>query len=270
MMESPISFSHVRLFPSDQITMHWHPFWELSWVIRGHGLRTVGDDIEPFTEGDVVLVPPDCPHRWNFDKDDVDENGHIENITLLFSTQFFQGITQVFPEYSEAVSSILVRNNAVQYRGVSMSGIQATLKKMDTADPMGRVPLLFELLGFMSAGTGRNLILHSGRGPRKEDKIEMLRIWTTCNYHRRITLDELSRYLGMNKSSLCTYIRKHTGKTFTEYVNDYRLNLATKMLEKGKYTVGEVCFACGFADLSYFSRLFRKTFGTSPSKYGKG
>lgn len=76
-MKHSIQFDYVKLKPSEQIGSHQQPTWELSLIIKGEGIRTIAEESEQFKSGEVVLVPPEVSHCWQFN-DNVDK---IENIT---------------------------------------------------------------------------------------------------------------------------------------------------------------------------------------------
>ena len=80
MNKQAIKVDHVCLIPSQQIGMHQQATWELSYIIKGRGVRTIGSQSEPFETGDMVLVPPEIPHCWKFG----DQETHIENISVMF------------------------------------------------------------------------------------------------------------------------------------------------------------------------------------------
>ena len=61
--------------------------------------------------------------------------------------------------------------------------------------------------------------------------------------------------------------KKMAGKTFVQYLNEYRIQMACRMLEKGEKSVSEVCYAVGFGDVPYFHRMFKRMTGTTPGKY---
>ena len=73
----------------------------------------------------------------------------------------------------------------------------------------------------------------------------------------------------MNKSAFCTFIKKETGMTFTNYVNDIRLNLAAASLKTSDQSIYEIGASVGLADTSYFCRIFKKKFGMTPTEYRK-
>lgn len=74
-----MEYNLVELVPSEQIGLHSQPSWELSYILEGRGIRTVGDTESPFAEGDMVLVIPEMPHCWRFEES---PGSGIRNITL--------------------------------------------------------------------------------------------------------------------------------------------------------------------------------------------
>lgn len=74
----------------------------------------------------------------------------------------------------------------------------------------------------------------------------------------------MSRHVGMNKSSFCSFMRKQTGMTLSEYINNVRLDRAKEKLKHTDYNISEIALSCGFQNVTYFNRLFRARFGTTP------
>ena len=98
-----------------------------------------------------------------------------------------------------------------------------------------------------------------------KQRLALVRIYVSCNSSRTILIDDIARYVGMNRSSFCTFFRQATGKTFVEHLNEYRIERACRMLQEGVLSVAEICFACGFNDIAYFSRVFKRYRGIAPS-----
>ena len=93
----------------------FHAEWELSYVITGSGTRIVGDLMETFSNGEVVLIPPNIPHCWSFDKNIHDDKGKIENITIIFPDSLFDKCAYVFPETKRYISWQYVLYNFYRY-----------------------------------------------------------------------------------------------------------------------------------------------------------
>ena len=87
------------------------------------------------------------------------------------------------------------------------------------------------------------------------------------NYASKVTLPDLAQACGLSPNYFCRYFKEITGQTPFEYITVYRIEAACEMLLAGEMSVTEVCFACGFNDLSYFIRIFKKIKGQTPRAY---
>jgi AraC-like DNA-binding protein len=87
------------------------------------------------------------------------------------------------------------------------------------------------------------------------------------NYANKITLDEVSELMNMSSVSFNRFIKKRTGKTFVEYVNDVRIGYASRWLIEKDLSISEIAFLCGFNSIANFNRVFNKNKGCTPTKY---
>lgn len=266
MNNSAFTYDDVRINPDKQIGPHSHNKWELSYVLTGSGTRTIGDHSEPFRAGEVILIPPNIPHVWHFDPACTDDEGYIANISVYFDTPLIDSLRRVVPEISEATGRIEQLDHAVSYTGEKLESIQKILHGMRGKTPERRLPLMMELLVEISdisdgVYAGRNSSLS-----RIELRLESVRVYCACNYSRQITLDEISRHVGMNKSAFCTFMRNHAGTSFSDYLNHIRLERAKDMLCNTDHIISEIALDCGFQNVSYFNRLFKKQFNRTPKE----
>ena len=88
------------------------------------------------------------------------------------------------------------------------------------------------------------------------------------NYGTRLSLDTIAKSIYMDKYALCREFKHATGKTVTEYINSYRSQVAATMISEGA-TVSEAARACGFDNMSFFTKTFQKYMGSTPSYYKK-
>ena len=88
------------------------------------------------------------------------------------------------------------------------------------------------------------------------------------NFSQKVKLSEISKAVLTDKYALCREFKKHTGQTIFEYINHYRSTKAADFLAEG-CTVSQAAGLCGFENLSFFTKTFKKYIGTTPSKYKK-
>ena len=99
--------------------------------------------------------------------------------------------------------------------------------------------------------------------------MDRIRTYVICNHGRHVVVDDVARFVGMNKSAFCVFFRKMAGKTFVQYLNEYRIQMACRMLEKGEKSVSEVCYAVGFSSPSYFAKCYKEYYGENPTDFVK-
>ena len=99
-------YDYVRLSPKEQIGLHRQSSWELTLVVIGSGIKLIGDTIEPFQSGEVVIIPPEIPHCWYFNGNNTDTEGKIVNITLSFTNEFLDHCSQAFPELRRYIEDL--------------------------------------------------------------------------------------------------------------------------------------------------------------------
>ena len=265
---SPILlYEYVQIHPDRQIDLHSQNSWELDYILVGSGRRVIGNWEDTFEEGEIVLVPPEIPHCWNFDGGRVDAEGNIVNITLIFNDLLIDRILSAFPMMEKSITELRNQDAARMFFGAVRDNLAAILTGMRFESADERAASFLRVLTLVSR--------HRESKPmgtwRKIDPVEhrmmQIRTYVSCNATREITLQEIAAHVGMNVSAFYTFFKRQTAQTFVDYLNKYRLDIACHLLEEGKLSVSEVCFASGFNNPAYFSRLFKKMYGVPPSDY---
>ena len=90
------------------------------------------------------------------------------------------------------------------------------------------------------------------------------------NYHRDLSLDEVSRQLDLSPYYFSKLFKEETGSNFVEYVTSLRINRAKEMLRQEECSMKEICAEVGYSDPNYFSRIFKKNTGLTPTEYREG
>ncbi|MCB0845369.1 MAG: helix-turn-helix transcriptional regulator, partial [Bacteroidetes bacterium] len=85
--------------------------------------------------------------------------------------------------------------------------------------------------------------------------------------HRPISLEEIAAEINMTVPAFCRYFKKLSGKTFTRFVNEFRVVHACKLLSEKPSSITEICYESGFNNFSHFNKIFKETTGKSPSAY---
>ena len=130
---------------------------------------------------------------------------------------------------------------------------------------------LFTILHEMALSTNIK-VLSSSVFACNEDNNDSRRInkvaeYINKNYDREIKLSEVSSLINMSEVAFCRFFRKRTSKSFVEYLNNVRTGVATKLLADTTKSISEICFECGFNNISNFNRCFKKKKGCTPTEF---
>lgn len=265
------SFFYIdqRVTPEIEAKLHHHDAWELYYVIKGNGKRMVGDTLQPFAEGDVALMPPSIHHQWEYDPASVGSDGNVCYLMVAFSHKFVENCIAVFPELRNRLSAIDFPTEAMNYGAKTASIIRKAMTEMSKADEVGRLSIMINLLTIIFTPSDFSFAGRPVRIEKDVRRIQHIAEYVMAHYIHEITLDEISKEVGMNRSAFCSYFKKHKGMTFFQFVMNYRLNTARELLLSTDRQVSDICFSVGFNDIPHFVRTFSKTFGESPAKYRK-
>ncbi|MDQ0593533.1 AraC-like DNA-binding protein [Chryseobacterium ginsenosidimutans] len=247
---------------------HYHPEIELVYVEASNGIRHVGKNISDFKESDLLLIGSNVPHL-NFDYRIQTE---CKQLVLQMRENFLQELIFSIPEFQN-IKKLLDRS----YLGLSFSGETkkiAVEKLHQIKDENSFVSLigLIEILQIL-ANSEEVKELNSEDTRIKwflNDKIRMGTIYDYIheNYDKNPNVNIIAENVSLSTPAFCRYFKKQTNMTFTDFVNNYRINQA-KLLLLQNSCVTEVCFQVGFESLSYFNKLFKKYIGETPSAFKK-
>ncbi|TMU55282.1 AraC family transcriptional regulator [Flagellimonas algicola] len=247
---------------------HFHPEYELVYIEGASATRHVGDSISNFEDSDLVFIGSNIPHL-NFDYGVQTE--YIKEV-LHIKPSFKEQLLTNIPEL-EPINALFEKSKyGLVFTGDTKKRIGERLKKLHLLSPfelfMESIHILKEL-----ASSSDFFLLHDypfvNRYRKKEQaRLRDLHAFVDKNYQRKIEIAEVAALCNLGKEAFCRYFKKSTGNTFTNFLNQYRISQAKRLLLIGK-NVSETCYECGFESLSYFNRTFKKISGENPSDFKK-
>lgn len=250
--------------PFFEFKWHYHPEYELTCIVKGNGNRIVGNSYEQFAEGDMVLLGSNLPHTWSNKQSD---DTYSEAIVIQFSKEFIS-------PFLDLHESVLIKNMLESSsRGISFGpdeSLRARMIELTESKGMDRILGLISLLdelskrqtSFIAPNTFHNVV----------SKKSEMRINKVCNYIQnhfsdKLSIKKVADLIHLTESNFCKFFKKATGKTYSNYINEIRINEACRLLVQTEKTVSQISFECGFETLSYFNRVFMKIKQMTPSKY---
>ena len=226
------------------VSQHSHDDWELVYCTGGQGEFVFDDEVVRYRRGDVVAIPPNVKHINRSDEGFTNIYLNIADATIPYRT--VKKITD------EAEKQILRSfNEANYYFNSDIANKELVLSAL------GQLIVSYLIVYIGKNGTSEVV---------EEIRKNILKNFSDVNYH----LDVYLKSLPFSYDYLRKLFKKETGVTPHEYLTRVRMNAAQLLLSGASrfdYSINETSELCGFSEPLYFSRIFKKRFGCSPSQY---
>lgn len=247
---------------------HYHPEYELVYIEGANGTRHIGDHISCYEGSDLVFIGPNVPHL-NFDYGV--EHEHYKIVIQLkedfLGKNFFQA-----PELSDVRRLFEQGREGVSFLGETKTLIGQRLKRLVDLSHFQQLMELLDIFQTLALSTDAQKL---GATPIQneqyfQDQQRLQRIYHFVEKHHqgKIVMEEIVALTNLSNAAFCRYFKKMTGMTFTEFLNQYRINTAKRLLLK-QYNVSEACYESGFENLSHFNKTFKKLSGENPKDFRK-
>ena len=240
--------------------LHYHEEYELNLILNAKGAkRIVGAHIEVIGEMELALIGPNLYHAWFTHQC---TNQAIKEVTIQFHSDLFD---ETFLGRNQVSFLKNMFNNARRGILFSQETAAAIVDRILNLNQKGRFDAVLELLSILhTLSLSQNIKLLSDPGFSgqnfyfKSRRIEKVFEYMYSNYDKQITLAEVARIANMPQVSFSRFIKKRTGKTFVESLNEIRLGHASRLLIETSSTVAEIAYKCGFNNISNFNRTFKR------------
>lgn len=247
---------------------HYHPEWELTYVIRGEGTRIVGDSIEVYGDGDLVLIGPDLPHNWHSDAATAPMGGESA-LVLHFAGDVLADVPERLPEFE----GLRVLREAAR-RGLRFptppAQIRDAMEAVAARTGIDAVLRLLDLLDRLSKLTAHSLAsagYHPGSDTGTEHRLSVVLAHIRKNLNGRLPVEEAAAKVGMTPSAFSRFFKATVGQTYIGYVTGQRITKAANLLIHESLSIAEVAYRCGYNNLSNFNRQFQAAKQMTPSQF---
>jgi AraC-like DNA-binding protein len=249
-------------------TWHFHPELELTLIVHSRGRRFVGDSIEPYEDGDLVLLGPDLPHTWHSDPG---RKGRHEAVFCQFSREFLGAGFIEAPELAAVDRLLGFSARGLRFTGRTQKAVARRMEGLDRLQGLARLAALLEILDELARSrdvrplSGRRWV--PGHRPGDAERIDRVCRFLNERCLDRVSLAEAAQVAHLSIPAFCRMFRRTTGKTLVGYLNELRTGEACRELIETERPVSEIAFGSGFNNLSNFNRRFRAQKGLSPRDY---
>jgi AraC-like DNA-binding protein len=274
------AFQYAR--PYFPFVLHYHPEVELTYIVAGSGLRFVGNSIEPYGPGDLVLIGSGVPHTWQSPEPTHRASAdRVESIVVQFRTDLWGDARNSLPEFRPLHAMLNRAAAGLQVTDVGLANaVKEILELLVNAHRLSltRHHLLLSALDVLSQANeqkrGKGLVALSSPQPSASGDVRDTRLNKVLESVQRslaagdtFTQSQAAELVRMSPASFSRFFRQKVGRTFVRYVNEWRVGLACRALAQSDESITEIAFSCGFGNLSNFNRRFKQIKKLTPRQF---
>ncbi len=246
---------------------HYHPEIEIVYVNGGTGKIQIGSHMSYYRNGALMLIGSNLPH-CGFTDGMTGNNSEtvIQMMPNSLGPNFFD-----IPEMN-AIGALLERaKKGITFHRDTKRRIGTEIELLKNKEPFDKLIGILKVLKEMEKTKDYTILNAEGFVMEAElqdnNRINLVFNFVQQEFTRPIPLQEIADRVSMTVPGFCRYFKKITGKTFTQFVNEYRLVHAAKLLHEKQTSITDICYESGFSNFSHFNKLFKQFSGRTPSKY---
>jgi AraC-like DNA-binding protein len=253
---------------------HFHPEIELTHIVSSSGTRFVGDSIEEFKDGDLILLGSNLPHVWKNDapyfqrKSSLEVRAHvIQFLPDCFGKEFLslREMEKIRKLFEKAQRGLRITGKT----NVEVARLMERL--IESTNGAQRMILFINI--FDRIAESNEVVFLSSEGfldayhRYNTDTINRVYEFTLSQFNRRIMIGEAAAVANMSVANFCRYFKHRTQKTYIQFLTEVRIGYACRMLIENKESIQQIALECGFNNLSNFNRSFRMLKNKIPRAY---
>lgn len=272
-LESLPVVSEEKLFldgitsPQLHIPLHYHNELEIILILEGTGNYFIGNYVGIFSPGEVFLIGTNVTHAFE---------GLNEFGTKAISVQFksdFLGKDFIYLSETSQIKILFERaKSGLKLNATTHQKILSIVQDLKSQTGFDRIISLCSCLNVMATEDDFQILStidSSNFQSEKRNKLEKIFEFTSNNFDRVITLEEIASIANMSIPTFCEYFKKSVQKTYIEFLNEFRISFACKLLLESELNICEIYLKCGYNTPANFNKQFLKYKKMSPSQYRK-
>jgi AraC-like DNA-binding protein len=244
---------------------HFHPQHELTYIEESVGTKFIGDYVGSYEPGELVLVRSNLPHCW---KNQVQLDGQSKSVVV----QWDKGIFVKVPELASVFKMLKTASKGIIFDKNETFPLIKSFKELPQLKGHDLYIRLLTLLVALSKCKYETLSEASFTDDIPTEygsRMAKIHDFVGTHFNRKIYLKELADLVNMSEQSFSRFFSKMMGRPFFTFLNEYRINMAARMLLDTDHSISQIGFSCGYESLPFFYRQFKRIMGSSPLVYQK-
>ncbi|MDO6435439.1 AraC family transcriptional regulator [Flavitalea sp. BT771] len=258
-------------FEHNDFPFHFHPEYEIILILESSGQRFVGDSITNFNAVDLCMFGSNLPHKFH-SKGLLSSKDAVSQVVIQFHENFL-GMSFFDRKPFQKIRELLDKST----RGICFTGEtrEMLMKKIIDLPSMTPAETIIEVLQILhTLSMSHDYFLLSSPGftntsvsDEESSRMNKVYDYIVQNFKRDLTLDEVAAIAYLSPSAFCRYFKKFTRKTLSEFLIDFRIGYACKLLQGNNMGISQISGEAGFNNVSYFNRKFKAIKGKTPMEY---
>lgn len=252
--------------PFFEFKWHYHPEYELTLIVKGKGMRLVGDSYLPFQAGDLVLLGSGIPHTW-----ESDANSHetVVAVVIQFSDDFIANFmnSEAFYKIKKLLQTSV---RGLFFPNPLTMNIEHQMMTIASEKGVKQITALLNVLNDLAYQNHKSLAsaFYSPKNSKEnETRINMVFNYIKQNAASTILLEQAAASVHLTTGAFCKFFKRMTGKTFSDYVNEIRIGNACNLIAHTDKTIAQIAIESGFENQTYFNRVFLKKKNCTPKQF---
>ncbi|MFS8124634.1 AraC family transcriptional regulator [Rhizobium sp. BR 250] len=259
-----------RRLPEFPFNWHYHPEFELTLTLNSAGMRFVGDSVESYGDGDLVLLGPNLPHAWQ-SQALIETPGVHRAVVCWFTRDWIEGLIALTPELTAIKPLLEESGHGICFGEAELVKVRERLATLHEIAPEQQILTLLGVLVDLSRASDRRP-LSSGETsastvPRDRARMQRVLSHIHAHYTGTISIKPLSEIAHLSDSQLQRLFKRSTRMTISQYVGQLRIGGACRLLAQTDRSLARIAEETGFSDPAHFSRQFRAARGMTPGDY---
>jgi AraC-like DNA-binding protein len=240
------------------------------YILKGQGMKIIGDHISNFSSGELVLVGGWLPHLWRNETGTAGSN-EVDFIVIKFLKELHGVNIFSLPEFAQIRNLLERAHLGIQFCEEAQRGIREAIVNLSESQSSDKIIEFLRILDALSKENQYKLLCSPGYSlpiqVQGENRLQKVINYIFDNYAQNITLEDISEIAIMTPTAFCRFFKTRTNKTFSYFLNEVRISKACQLLLNQENSIKQICYNVGFNSLTSFNRTFRNFKGKTPSAY---